>query len=184
MTETLKTQWPAIESAYTDEFGPIDPEVYEAAGEVWAQAEMFALNTLGDAAAGLRLMLKAVASVSRVRAQAAVSIRELSPYIFKTYTRLVVAERQKENGHRRLAEVHSATPLAEEPAETERRVLLHEVMGLMDGWTRRVFEWRCLGHDFAEIACWIGTSENAARNKFNHQIKSLAERVSGKRPEE
>lgn len=185
MAESTQTQWPQIESAYTDEFGQIDPEVYRAAAAVWGQAEPFALHTLGDTPAGLRLMLKAAASVSRVRAEAAGTIRDLPSYLFKTYTRLVLAERQKESDRRQIAETEARlSDVKDEAAEIERKVLLHEIMRMMDGWTRQVFEWRCLGHGFAEIARWLGTSENAARNKFNHQIKLLAGRASGHKPEE
>jgi hypothetical protein len=185
MIESPQIQWPAVDSAYMDEFGLIDPEVHRAAAAIWGPCERLARSLLGDAPGGLRLMMRAAADVSRVRAETPEAIRHLPSYLFVAYRRLVVAEARKQNGHRQQEETLMVRLRAEAggeaggPREVDRRILLWEVMELMDGWTRQVFEWLSLGHGFAEIARWAGMSENAARNKFNRRVKLLAERLSG-----
>jgi hypothetical protein len=181
MVESPQLQWPPIDSAYTDEFGVIDAEVYLAAAAVWQQAERFALSTLGDAPAGQRLMMKAAANVSRVRAAAPDPIQHLPSYLFQSYKRLVLAEVHKENGHRQSeAWLHAQAEagIRHEAEEADRRILLDEILAMMDDWTRQVFNWRVLGHSFAEIAVWLETSENAARNKYNQHVARLAESLN------
>ncbi len=31
--------WPVLETGYEDEFGPVDPAVHRAAGDLWSRAE-------------------------------------------------------------------------------------------------------------------------------------------------
>ena len=181
MSELTGTVWPPLATAYTDEFGHISPDVYAAAGALWKiSAERLALSTLADAPTGLRLMLKAAAIVSRKHAEPGNVIANLSAYLYQTYKHLILAELEKENGHRqrereRLSEIESLSVSLLE--NVERKILVQQVIKHMDDWMREVFELLTLGHSFEEI--WRLREEDAhvLRTKFSKQLKRLTKRI-------
>lgn len=180
MDNHAATIWPTLETAYTDEFGDIDPEVYAAAGRLWRQGERYALSALGDASTGLRLMLKAAAIVSRRRTLPDDHITNLSAYLFQTYKHLVLAELEKENGHRqrekdRQTEIEAiSVSLAE---DVDRKILIQQIIRRMDEWMREVFELLTLGHSFEEIGKLRGQNAHALRTKFNRHLKRLTKQI-------
>jgi hypothetical protein len=181
MSKLTGTDWPELSTAYTDEFGRIEPDVYEAAGALWkTRAERFALSTLADAPTGLRLMLKAVAVVSRKYAEPGNLIANLSAYLYQTYKHLVLAELKKENGHRQRAteretELESlSVSLAE---DVVRKILVEQIMRQMDDWMREVFELLVLGHTFEEIGRLRDQNGHALGNKFNKHLKRLMKQI-------
>lgn len=180
MPKHAETIWPLLDTSYTDEFGEIDPGVYAIAGRLWGQGERYARSTLGDASTGLRLMLRAVAIVSRKQATPGSLIANLSAYLFQTYKHLVLAELEKENGHRqreteRRAEVASlSVSLAE---DVDRKILVQQIMGRMDAWMRETFELLTLGHTFEEIAKLRGSNAQVLRTKFSRHLKRLIKQI-------
>lgn len=181
MVEPLTTIWPLLESAYTDEFGHIEPDIYAVAGALWkASAERFALSTLADAPTGLRLMLKAAAIVSRKHAEPGNLIANLSAYLYQTYRHLVLAELEKENGHRRRekerqGEIESISVSLVE--DVDRKILVQQIMQQMDDWMREVFELLMLGHSFEEIGKLREQNAHALRTKFNKHLKRLMKQI-------
>jgi len=173
-TETI---WPPVEAGYIDEYGPIEPEVYQAAGALWSQAERFAVQLLHDAPAGLSLMLKAAALVSRKRAENPGQIANIRAYLFQTYKRLVLAEMQKENGHEAALEAGLEAASHSLVEEVDRKILVEQIVRRMDRWTRQVFEWLTLGHTFEEIGQALGKSPPATRNKFRDQLNRLMKQI-------
>jgi hypothetical protein len=183
MVNVAQITWPPLDLAYTDEFGLIEPEVYAAAGQLWLKGEKYALSTIGDAAAGLRLMVKAAALVSRKRAAPDHAIENLSAYLFQTYKHLLLAEMEKQNGHRqRDLERHAAASadagLNADAEELERRLLLQQIIARMDDWMRETFELLTLGYSFEEIGHLRHENGHALRTKFNKQLKKLANRLN------
>jgi DNA-directed RNA polymerase specialized sigma24 family protein len=180
----VEATWPAIEQSYTDEFGTIDREVYEAAVALWPQAEHFALHALRDAAAGHRLLMKACALVTRRRHSSAEEIANLPAYLHRTWRRLLLDELEKENGHRQRevelqAEATVASPgFADFTDNLDRKILVQQLLSRMDEWTRRVFEDLTLGYTFEEIGPRIGQDPRFVRNKFNRQIKRLGKQIA------
>jgi DNA-directed RNA polymerase specialized sigma24 family protein len=173
--------WACAEQAYLDEFGPIERPVYDAAQALWPQVERTALQVLRDAAAGQHLLMKACALVTRKRASAPDTINNLPAYLYRTWQRLLLAELEKENGHRQRDAARLAAA-AEDPAlstsELERRILLQQIIQQMDGWTRRVFEYLTLGFSYEEIAAELGGNGHAIRVKYDRQLKALAQRLN------
>jgi hypothetical protein len=167
--------WPPLESAYTDEFGPMEPEVYKAAGEIWTGwGETFAIKTLRDAHAGMPLMLKSVAEVSRVRAAKTDHIGNLKGYLSITYKRLVLEHLEKENGHRRRdRQMLDLSSPASGEADLGRKILIQQLIQRMDPWTRRVFEWLALGYSNEEIGSFLGMQANAVRSRYHKSIVRL-----------
>jgi hypothetical protein len=179
----MATSWPPLADGYNEEFGWVDPEVYRAAGEVWSGAgESLALKLLQDEAAGLMFMCKAAALVTRRRAEGG-SIDNLPGYVFQTYRRLLLAELETRNAHRlREQEALDSRDLSWMdglgPEDVEENILIEQLMGLMDEWTREVFELLALGHSFEFIARAHGTHSNLVRSKFHKQMKRLMKKVN------
>jgi DNA-directed RNA polymerase specialized sigma24 family protein len=172
--------WPPLNAAYLDEFGVIDPEVYTAAGHMWRKGERFALSAIGDAAAGLRLMMRAAAVVTRKRTAPGSAIENLNAYLFQTYKHLVLAVMEKENGHRRLDLEHQAESASAPDAdsrELERRILLQQIVGRMDDWMREVFELLTLGYTYEEIGRLRRERGNVVRSRFSKQLRQLVNRL-------
>jgi hypothetical protein len=149
-------------------------------GQLWGQGESYALSTLGDASKGLRLMIKAVTTVSRIHGSADNYITNLSAYLFQTYKHLVLAELEKENGHRqreteRQTDIESLSiSLAE---DVDRKILVQQIVRRMDDWMREVFELLMLGHSFEEIGKLRGLNAHVLRTKFNRHLRRLTKQI-------
>jgi hypothetical protein len=174
------TLWPPIDTVYSDECGQVDPEVYSAAGAVWPRAEQLALSVLHDQAAGLGLMVKAVAIVSRRRRAADCCITNLRSYVFQVYKHLVLAELKKQNRRRELETLWEdrIVPLHQNVDDLDRRILLEELCARMDKWTRNVFELRVLGYNFESIGESLGMGANHVRSEFSKRLARLRETLN------
>jgi len=176
--------WGTLEIGYTDEFGRVAPDVYESAGRVWRRARDFALRVLQDAddARARTLLLKAASQVTRARDERGQHVNELDGYLLQTFRRVVLAESEKEENRRRLeSEAGLNTEWRSQASNVERRILLEEIVGMMDGWTRAVFEWLTLDYSFDEIARHLGVSTKVLRNKYNRHVSALIKQVGGRR---
>src|SRR5215831_15289931 len=151
--DSTRLSWPSLDEGYTDEFGVICPEVYRAAGELWPQAEGFVHSKLRDRPAGMQLMLKSAAAVSRKRQEQPDQIRDLKAYLWTTFKHNIYEEAEKENRYQPLEPEHQPKNDGHVPAEAlNDHILIEEVMAEMDSWTRTVFQLRVLGYQFEEIA--------------------------------
>lgn len=171
--------WPELTASYQDEFGPIDVEVYRAAGEIWPQAERLSLRLLGDVSAGQRLMLKTAAAVTQRRKDASEPIDDLKGYVFTSFRRLLLATVRQENSHRDIESHILALDLdgfRDNEEELQRKILIHEILKEMDPWTHSVFEWLCLGYRFEEIAPHLNMKANVLRSRYSKQIRKLRDK--------
>jgi hypothetical protein len=129
-------------------------------------------------------MLRAVASVSRMRNKDPGAIKNLPAYLFFSYKRLLLANLEKENGHRtKLNEWAAATNMSEpddDDATLDRRILLNELKLQMDDWTREVFELQCLGYKYEELVPEYGAAANVIRSRYSKNISRLAEKVKNR----
>jgi DNA-binding CsgD family transcriptional regulator len=171
--------WPALEGAYMDEFGSIDPEVYQAAGEIWTGwGERFASKTIHDEHAGLRLLLKSAADVSRVRAMQGEQIVNLKAYLSIAYKRLALERREKDNRHReRDRQILDLSSNTSSEIEINQKLLLQQLIQRMDAWTRRVFELLALGHSQEEIGSFLGMQANVVRSKYHKSLMKLKKQM-------
>lgn len=170
--------WGTLESGYTDEFGHIAPDIHKAAGRIWRRAQEYAARVLHDDARARTLLLKAASQVTRVRDEREHQVNELDGYLLQTFKRIVLAELEKDDNRRRFesaagfqAEWHA------QASNVERRILLDEIVCLMDEWTRSVFEWLTLDYSFDEIARHLGMSPKVLRNKYHRHVTALIKRV-------
>lgn len=176
---TRDALWPALETGYVDEFGPVDPEVHRVAADLWPRAERVATELLADSGLGYRLLKRSVAIVSALPPDRRAQIREPAAYLFQTYKRLVLAELEKLNGHRRhdAAAADILRPPAVDAAETERRILVAQLLRRMDPWSREIFENLALGYSFDEIGRVLGRNPHVVRNRFRLALQRLASSV-------
>lgn len=176
--DSTSLSWPSLDEGYTDEFGVICPEVYRAAGELWPQAENFVNSRLHDCPAGIQMMLKAAAAVSRKRQEQPDQIRDLKAYLWTTFKRLITEEVEKEGRYQPLEPEQQPTNDAYGHSEAlNDQILIDEVMARMDSWTCTVFELRVLGYQFDDIAQMLKMRPNLLRSKFHKEIKKLSRRL-------
>lgn len=175
--------WGILEFGYKDEFGTIAPDVYEAAGRVWRRACDFAARVLRDAddARARTLLIKAASQVTRARDEKGNQIDELDGYILQTFRRLVLAESEKDNNRRRLeSEAGFESEWHAQASNVERRILLAEIVDMMDDWARFVFELLTLDYTFDDIAGHLGMNAKVLRNRYNRRLKALMKEVAAK----
>ena len=170
--------WPNLETGYDDEFGAVDPVVHGAAGDLWSCAEHLAYDLLHDSVAGYGLLKQAVAAVSRLAPERRALIRDLPAYLFQTYKRLVLAELEKQDARNtRQLDAADLQRLPIDAGDIDRDILIQELVGRMDPWSRDVFETLSLGYSFDEIGKALGRNPHVVRNRFRLAIRKLASRI-------
>lgn len=172
--------WGTLAFGYTDEFGKVAPDVYETAGRVWRRARDFAQRVLQDAdeARARTLLLKAASQVTRARDERGHHVNELDGYLLQTFKRIVLAESERDDNRRRFeSEAGLGTEWQSQASNVERRILLEEFVGMMDEWTRAVFQWLTLDYTFDEIARHLGMDTKVLRNKYNRHVNTLIKRL-------
>jgi DNA-directed RNA polymerase specialized sigma24 family protein len=156
----------------------IDPEVYlvceEIAGRAFAQAD----KILGDPALSTTLLEEAAATVSRTLREKSSAgkppIRNLPNYLFVAFMRRVrqVKGRQVlvEDSEEIDWEAHSPRT---DLGETERKVLVDELLASCDETTRDIVLGWMDDLSWQEIATNIGATSNAAKLRFRRAIKRI-----------
>lgn len=168
------------ELCWTDQYGTIAGEVYEAAACRWPQMESFARQTLGDPHTAQQLLMKACALVTRSLTNEPGRITHLASYLEITWKHLVLAELEKE---RKQQQHHAkiAQELQRSAADTvqqiEQQILVQEIVARMDDWTRTVYEYQVLGHTFEEMSQPLGQSGHIIRTKFGKKLKKLKQQL-------
>lgn len=165
--------WPKLNEAYADEFGQIEPEVYHVAGELWPQAAAHLSGTLRDHAAGLRLMLKAAALISRVRREQPDHIQDLPAYLWRTFERMVQAELKRARRQQPLDPALETAAQRAPAAALDDQILIEELLRRLSPSARLLFELRLLDYEFEEIAHLLGKRPNVLRSRFSKEIKKL-----------
>jgi len=168
-------QLPQLDSSFTDQFGEIDLDVYEAARSIWPIAERLAERILFDGHLGVELMFKAASKVTASQ-NAGTKIVSLKYYLLQSYKHLLLAELEKENGRKRiLAERaftgHSTPPDPED--HLHKKILINQLRLEMDDWMREIFDHLRLGYTFEELANHYGIAANVLRSKFSKKLARL-----------
>ncbi len=173
-------EWGTLKVEYTDEFGPVAPDLYAAAGSIWRPAQEYAARVLqnSDQARTRTLLLKAAAQVTRVRDEKLQQINEPEGYLFQTFKRIILAELEKDNNRLRFeTEAHLEAEWHAQATNVERRILLSELVAAMDEWTRNVFEWLTLDYSFEEIGRHLGVNAKVVRNRYNRHLAMLLKQI-------
>jgi DNA-directed RNA polymerase specialized sigma24 family protein len=189
MTSSDRTIWPPLEEVfapaggaapYRDEFGEIDADVYQTAGELWnGRGREFARARLQDCPSGLRLMVRAAADVTRRRREHEAEIKHLSGYLWTAYRHLVLNELEKENDHRRrdFMNVMESSGQDSTAKDLDRKILVQEVERRMDAFTRKVYQYLLLGFEFSEIGEKLNKNPRALKRRFDRQLARLMKQI-------
>jgi len=168
---TLHDKWPSLEAGYQDQYGPIDPKVYQAAGAIWPKAATFGEFALHDRSMVFSLMLKAVANVSSAIATGQ-NVENLNAYLLKSFKNLVVFERAKALGRTvSLSEVQEVA--VDVIADLERKILLREIFTHLNNEQRTLVLYSMMGYSFEEIALRLELTPATVRQRMHRLTERL-----------
>jgi DNA-directed RNA polymerase specialized sigma24 family protein len=169
--------WPEIHEAYQDEFGPIDPDVYKLAADVWPLAESPSFRNLIDTE---QLLIKAVAIVSRICVEQPGKVTNIKGYLYKTFSRLLLEQLRKQQRQEPidsvlLEQVEGLT--ARSDGDTTRMILVNEIMQRADNWTREIFWGLVQGYTLEELAEIKHTKANLVRSKLSKNLSRIRKQI-------
>ena len=164
-------QLPPLVEGYEDEFGPIDPVVYQAARKIWPRAVVFGEFALHDRSLVYNLMLKAAADVSKLIFEGR-SIEHLKAYLRTTFKRLVVNEREKTLP--RSEPLSDALEAVEDiVADLDRKILVRELLTNLNNYDRTLLWYWMTGVSDEEIALRLGRTRSAVQKRRERLIAQL-----------
>lgn len=183
----MRVPWPPCEQI-RDAY-PIDSDICEVAGELWARGgEQLSLSMIGDSARGRDLLLYVAISVTRRRERnPGKEIKNLRAYLHKSYTRRLQVEQKKSS---RFVPILDDTPktapgdkpqagqVIPVPPKQETEALLNEAKRLMATIDKRlpvVFELRALGFNYEQIAPSVEMDAGHLRSWYSKKMRKLEE---------
>jgi len=178
------SDWPPLSSAYQDQYGLIDPDVYAAADKLWSAAKIHLRRAQVDLEDGKTLMFRAVAQVTDMMRKRAEPIENLGGYLWVTFHRLMLEEVKKKGLHSKLDTEYAARFVpATRRSEDEiiNIIQVKEIRERADEWLRQVLDLYLMGHTFEEIAGFTGERANGIRARFSRQMRKLAKEVRGEK---
>src|SRR5215217_5155021 len=160
MADSLQISWPSLDAPYVDEFGCIDKDIHEAAGEIWRWAAAYAIAILGDEASGQLALKKVCARITHKRAAGHIRIVKLNAYIQTAFKHELLAQLRS----KRSVNVDLITePLTDSGLDIDQKILIEQILSRMDSEDRRVAELLILGYSFEEISRKDGRRSNVIR---------------------
>jgi DNA-directed RNA polymerase specialized sigma24 family protein len=175
MADSLQINWPSLDAPYTDEFGCIDKDIHEAAGEIWHWAAAYAINTLGDEASGQLALKKVCANITEKRATGAIRIVKLNAYIQTAFKHEVLAQLKRK---RSVSIDLSSELLADYGLDIDQKILVEQILARMNPEDRRIAELLILGYSFEEIAKKDGRRSNVIRSRHSKLLKRIKEELN------
>jgi hypothetical protein len=165
--------WDSLSSEFKAHYRVFDPNVYQTAGEIWLRALDFAQKRNGDESMAYNALMIAVGSVSNVPAG---TVRSLQGYLFTAYKHCLFEELAKADKPAGVTESLGDGTIAviDAPAAIENRILLEEIVALMDPETMRIYEGLILGYTYEDLARTIGCPANSLRSKFSKRVRQIA----------
>ena len=173
MADSLQTLWPSLDAPYIDEFGCIDKDIHQAAGEIWRWAAAYAIGTLGDEASGQLALKKVCARITAKRGAGAIQIGNLNAYIQTAFKHEVLAQLK----HKRNVDL-STEPSTDYDLDIDQRILVEQILARMDQEDRRITELLILGYSFEEIAKKDGKRSNVIRSRHSKLLKRIREELN------
>ena len=170
MADSLKTSWPSVDAPYIDEFGYIDKDIHEAAGEIWRWAAAYAHAILGDEASGQTALKKVCAKITEKRAAGAIQIVRLNAYIQTAFKHEVLAQLKR---NRTVNVDVSGEPISDYALDINQKILVEQILARMEPEDRRITELLILGYSFEEIANKDGTRSNVIRSRHSKLLKRI-----------
>jgi DNA-directed RNA polymerase specialized sigma24 family protein len=169
--------WPEINAAYEDEFGHIDPDVYKFAADVWPLADAPSFRNLIDTE---RLLIKAVALVSRVCAEQPGKLSNIKAYLYRTFSRLLLEQLKKQERHEPLDKAlldHAEALTTRSEDNIARMLLVHEILNCADPWTREMFWALVQGYSIEELAEIKHAKANVIRSRLSKNLMRIRRQI-------
>ena len=170
MADSLQIPWPSLDAPYVDEFGCIDKDIHETAGEIWRWAAPYAIATLGDEASGQLALKKVCAKITEKRAAGAIRIVNLRAYIQTAFKHEVLAQLKR---NRSVDLNLSDESVADYGLDIDQKILVEQILARMPSEDRRITELLILGYSFEEIAKQDGTHSNVIRSRHSKLLKRI-----------
>ena len=175
MADSLQISWPSLDAPYLDEFGCIDKDIHQAAGEIWRWAAAYAIATLGDEASGQLALKKVCAKITEKRAAGDIQIVKLNAYIQTAFKHEVLAQLKR----KRSANMELTTePSTGSGLDIDQKILIEQILARMDLEDRRVTELLILGYSFEEIAKKDGKRSNVIRSRHSKLMKRIKQELN------
>ena len=177
---------PALWIGPRDELGrAVDEEILAAAYRVWKRVVTYAEVQGQDtsrAAEALEGAAHSLAALSERHPQARARIRSLDFYIFWAAARRLDKAASREPDIEFLGSSDDLTPFpgAQDTAwvaQLEQELLLGEIIGYMNGQTRRLFIMRRSGYSWDEIGRILGTSAVDVQTYFSKGVAKARRRI-------
>ena len=170
MADSLQIHWPSLDAPYIDQFGCIDKDIHEAAGDIWRWAATYALATLGDEASGQLALKKVCAKITEKRAAGAIQILNLKAYIQTAFKHEVLAQLKR---NRSVDIDLSAQSITDYGLDLDQKILVEQILARMNSEDRRITELLILGYSFEEIARKDRTRSNVIRSRHSKLLKRI-----------
>lgn len=165
---------PNLPQGYEELHGPVDPEVYAAAREIWARVTKDVTGLVPNEAEAQLLMLRAVTRVSQVRREHPDAVKHLRPYLERTFRRLAYQSREFQENHARLNHDYLLPP---QPRNLDSEVLgkirRQQILNQVTTRARHIILRREQGHPFADIAHELGQNVDAVKKRFQRASARL-----------
>jgi len=174
MADSQQISWPSVDAPYIDEFGCIDQDVHEAAGEIWRWAAAYANATLGDEASGQLALKKVCAKITQKRAAGDIQIVNLNAYLQTAFKHEILAQLKRNRSANVDLAVESLTDYG---LDIDQKILIEQILARMDPEDRRISELLILGYSFEEIAAKDGRRSNVIRSRHSKVLKRLKEEL-------
>jgi len=177
MVNTRNIAWPDLDGTYIDEFGSIDPQIYNAAGELWPRARDYSLKKLRDEQLGQRLLINTVANVTARARKDPEPIKNLKGYIYKSFCQLVLAELEKDQKHKEFDRKVIDSGQGKTRMEIDQIIALREIEQLMAPWAYKFWKLLTLGFTHEEIGKQLGENGDALRQRFEYHCQQIKKQL-------
>jgi DNA-directed RNA polymerase specialized sigma24 family protein len=178
VTDESTSTWPSWESlsnTFKDSLSAVQPETYNAAGQLWSKAVAFAKAHGLDESDARAALMTTVVKVSKVDSE---QILSLPAYLFKSYKRRILETLNTLKREQSLDEInHELAADTVAARRLEEKVLLEEIVARMDEETLIIYEHLILGYSFEEIARKQGKKANVLRSMFSKRLKRISNEI-------
>lgn len=175
MADSVHISWPSVDAPYIDEFGCIDKDIHQAAGEIWHWAAAYAIAMLGDEAPGQLALKKVCAKLTQKRAAGDIQIVKLNAYIQTAFKHEVLAQLKSK---RSVCVDLTTEPLADYGLDIDEKILIEQILARMNPEDRRITELLILGYSFEEIARKDGKHSNVIRSRYSKLLKRIRQELN------
>ena len=177
---------------------PVDEQLLAAARATWPRAlahakrelEQKNLGTEAEGVAGevWEAVLKAVSRALRRKRDFTASIDNLESYLFAAFHHRLNRFLKTEQKRRDTVSLVASTVEFERMegaqdtdwvSELDRAITVRQIVAHMDEWTKRVWQARQYGYSWKDIGKRAGSSEQAAKKRFEYGLEKTREKVLG-----